>query len=82
MPKATIYSEYQFEVAELQPDQDSPGLWIGFKCAADREQAMKLFRVALVAQGTEQGPSKSGVAGSSPAERASAGTTKQPPDVH
>jgi hypothetical protein len=42
--------DYEFgppwDVAELQPDQDSPGLWIGFETAADREQAMKLFRVA------------------------------------
>lgn len=32
-----------FHVAELQPDKDSPGLWIGFKTAADRERALKWF---------------------------------------
>jgi hypothetical protein len=41
--------DYEFgppwDVAELQPDQDSPGLWIGFETAADRERAMKLFRI-------------------------------------
>lgn len=34
-----------FEVAQLQPDVDSPGLWIGFKTAEQRNQATKLFRV-------------------------------------
>lgn len=32
-------------VAALQLDDDSPGLWIGFKTAADREAAMKWFCV-------------------------------------
>lgn len=31
------------EVVELQPDADCPGLWIGFRTAEQREQAMKLF---------------------------------------
>ena len=32
-----------FEVVQLQPDDDSPGLWIGFKTGKDRDEAMKLF---------------------------------------
>ena len=32
-------------VAELQPDNDTPGLWIGFKTMEDREHAMRLFKV-------------------------------------
>jgi hypothetical protein len=34
-----------FDVCELQPDSDSPGLWIGFRTGADRAKAMALFRV-------------------------------------
>lgn len=34
----------RFDVVQLQPDDDSPGLWIGFQTAADRDEAMKLFR--------------------------------------
>jgi hypothetical protein len=34
----------RFDVAQLQPDDNSPGLWIGFKTGKDRDEAMKLFR--------------------------------------
>lgn len=34
------------EVVQLQPDEDAPGLWVGFKTGADRDAAMKLFTVA------------------------------------
>lgn len=34
-----------FDVAELQPDQDTPGLWIGFKTKEQRDQALNWFRV-------------------------------------
>lgn len=33
------------DVVELQLDADSLGLWIGFKSAADRDRAMRRFRV-------------------------------------
>jgi uncharacterized small protein (DUF1192 family) len=36
-----------FDVAQLQPDNDSPGLWIGFKTADQRAAAMKMFREDL-----------------------------------
>ena len=32
-------------VAALKPDEDTPGLWIGFKTMEDREHAMRLFKV-------------------------------------
>lgn len=35
-----------FEVVQLQPDADTPGLWIGFKNAAQRDEALKWFREA------------------------------------
>jgi hypothetical protein len=38
----------RFDVAQLQPDNDSPGLWIGFKTGKDRDEAMKLFTVAAL----------------------------------
>lgn len=50
--KAAIYawraanSDPKIEVAQLQKDPDSSGLWIGFKTAEQREEAMKLFVVA------------------------------------
>lgn len=37
----------RFHVAELQPDEDSPGLWIGFKTRADRDRAMPWFVCAV-----------------------------------
>jgi len=37
-----------FEVVLLQPDNDCPGLWIGFKTAKDRDEAMKLFTVTAL----------------------------------
>ena len=33
------------DVVQLQPDDDSPGLWIGFKTADQRDAAMKMFRL-------------------------------------
>lgn len=33
------------DVVQLQPDQDCPGLWIGFQTDQDRDAAMNLFRV-------------------------------------
>jgi hypothetical protein len=35
----------RFEVVQIQADHDCPGLWIGFKTAADRERAMEWFTV-------------------------------------
>lgn len=35
-----------FDVAQLQPDDGTPGLWIGFKTAAQRAEALKWFRVS------------------------------------
>ena len=34
-----------FDVVQLQPDEDTPGLWIGFQSEADRAAAMRWFRV-------------------------------------
>lgn len=31
------------EVVQLQPDDDSPGLWIGFKTSTDRAKIMTLL---------------------------------------
>lgn len=34
----------KMDVVELQHDQDSPGLWIGFRSFADRDEAMTWFK--------------------------------------
>jgi len=43
-----------FHVAELQPDEDSPGLWIGFKTKADRDRALPWFIADVSTQSKPQ----------------------------
>jgi len=43
--KAIRASRARLPVVQLQPDEGSPGLWIGFATGKDRDEAMKLFRL-------------------------------------
>ena len=48
-----IAIRHVIEVVQLQPAEDCPGLWIGFRTEGERERAMSWFKEARLANGQE-----------------------------